>query len=170
MNGPITALIALIAVGGIGAAVYVGVQPSVEQKLIASCEEIIASRLKAPSTYRQISTTKITKAKADFNQFMGWDVPGVKEHDAEVRRSDPAIMEIQDNQKKMFSGVEWTRYSTWIEYDAANSYGTPVRGAAECVLFARASEPFTVGPLSDVRVDGFDALGWSVHQIWLARQ
>jgi hypothetical protein len=170
MNGPIVALVALIAAGGIGAAAYVALKPTEEAKFLTVCDDILGKRLKAPSTYRRISATKITNAKAGFNQFMGWDVPGAWKRESEARLSDPTITEIQVVRKEVFDAAEWTRYSTWIEYDAANAYGTPVRGAAEFALIARSEEPMSIGPLSDVRVDGFDHLGWTVHQLWLARQ
>lgn len=159
----------VVLVGGVGVAIAVSMRPSEESKLLSICDDMITERLLAPTTYKRISASPLKSAKADFNQFMGWDVPEKKQRDIEAR-VDPAVMKAQDSIKRQYSGVDWLRYSSWIEYDAANAYGTPIRSVSECVLIARSDEPLSISSLSDIRVDGSDSLDWSLNELWKASQ
>ena len=157
-------------VAAAGAVGYLSLKPTEEDKLLAACEEILLDRLKAPSTYTRTSSTPVISAAATLEQFMGWDAPGARQRADERILQDLTLLEAEDLQKELFLARPWTRYSTWIEYDAANDYGTPVRGAAECVLIQQADRPMELSKWPTVRVDGFSALDWSVHQLWLTRQ
>lgn len=167
MNGPQAVTCGILAAAAIA---YFALRPSEHQKLVEICEEILAERLVRRGAYSRIGVTPLKSTGADLNELMGWDLPGKKMHDGELRQSDLIVRVAQEAQKLVFSKSDWSRHSTWIEYDTEGLDGAIVRSGSECVMYHRSGEAQKVTPMSDVRVDGLNALDWTMHKLWREQQ
>jgi hypothetical protein len=170
VNVPIIALSALIAAGGLGAAAYVALKPTEEEKFLAACDEVVKQRLKAPATYERQDTGKMKSTSATLEEFLGWENADKRRQSEQLMVTDPSYWDLIDDQKKMFAEGGWDRVSISFAYDAANAFGTPLRSAAECSYVISSTSEFTAPPAPLVSIDGLTPSDWALVQLWLARQ
>lgn len=90
-----------------------------DDRVIAACEDAIKSRLKAPATYARIRAT-MSEKKATRGQYFF--------HLVGIPRAliDERIAEFESG------SVSVSIHYGSITYDAANSFGVPIRSATEC--------------------------------------
>lgn len=170
MNGPIVTLVALIAAGGVGAAAYVAMKPSAEELFIRECEVVLSDRLKAPATYARVEASKQQRSPTSLEEYLDIDSPEKMKIAMQGQAVSAASRQAFDVLKELYASRDYETVSILLTYDASNAYGTPVRGKAICSQIVDKGKPTTAGILSGTRVDGYDRAGWSVYQLWLARQ
>jgi hypothetical protein len=93
-----------------------------DSKLVAACETALKERLKAPSGYKRIKV-------AEYQREISIDQYAQFRYDEEKPLSQDRIVLM----KKTASGSKMpTVFQAFIDYDAPNSYGTPLRSLAQC--------------------------------------
>jgi hypothetical protein len=82
---------------------------------VSACEQAIQGTLRAPSTYRRIALTETSEVfpLEDYLAADKYDSDSVKEVYRKV-------------------GYKPVKRTMWVEYDAANGYGVPIRTRTEC--------------------------------------
>lgn len=155
----LAAFVALLAAGG--ASVLLPKMFSAEAKFLTACDEVIQDRLKSPSSYKRISATEIRRQPASLHEYMGNPTPDQVEESRQSEARDKNIANTNDILRKAFRNGEHEKVSTLIEYDADNSYGTALRGVAECFVVVRKGES-PARTKSFTYVDGYTPLGWSL--------
>lgn len=131
-----------------------------ERTFIASCEEVLKERLRAPSTYVRVEKPEVrvetrTIADQEFESMV--DSEGYSPLLKGLAREQRAAGEAY---------VESTWYSTTIRYDAENAFGTPMRGIASCASgesYTGTPSGFDVGR-SGVVVAGKTQIEWVLEQ------
>lgn len=110
-------VLALACAACAGSAIAWGI--SRDDRVIAACEDAIKSSLKAPTTYSRISAA-ISEKKATRGQYffylVGIPRDVIDEKIAKFERGSVSV--------SIHSGA--------ITYDAANSFGVPIRSVTEC--------------------------------------
>lgn len=133
-----TVIVASIAVlTCIGAAVVVARQ---EPPLYAACEDALQSYLRAPATYQR-------RAIAVRSEPITGEDLVVRVHIRASREDRKAIEAINRHYRE---AGPMTLFTLTIDYDAANAYGTPMRGRATCTKHARGRvtvDEFEPGPV-----------------------
>ena len=170
MNGPLVALVVLIAAGGVGAAAYVAMKPSTEELFVRECEAVLSDRLKAPATYVRVEASEQQRSPASLDEYLDIDSPAKMKIAMEARAGSAASQQAFDVLKEVYASADFETVSILLTYDASNAYGTPVRGKTICSQIVRKGDPTTTGTLSGTRIDGFDRVGWPIYQYWIARQ
>ncbi len=132
--------------------------------LVEACEEVLMGRLKAPSTYEQVKVSPVYREPGTEDEFLGYTMPGDKEEDLAEQASDPKVKEMRDRQKELFALVPEKVY-LFLTYEAANSFGAPLRGVAECSAYTAKGEDFRDLRFPDVRVNGQTHMGWLLDQM-----
>lgn len=90
-----------------------------ESKLYGVCEDALKERLRSPSTYERVRLTARDEQ--------------ISAEAYEIGSGHP----LTDTERTVIQqGAVPHRHVVIIEYDAANAYGTPVRGAAECIHYS----------------------------------
>ncbi|GGG77714.1 hypothetical protein GCM10011415_28300 [Salipiger pallidus] len=134
-------------------------------KFISACEDTLKKRLKAPSTYRRLSDPHIAESVATLDDYKGWtDNPEKKASDQDRQARNPKLAEMQAAQTRRFLLDEHTLKRAIIEYEAANSYGTPIRGYALCTFADPSPESFSDFDRQNVMIDGRTAFEWSLGE------
>ncbi|MBB5754633.1 hypothetical protein [Prosthecomicrobium pneumaticum] len=108
----------VIAVAG---AVLAGCNPF-EPKMIGFCESVLKERLRSPSTYRRIAATK----RAEPLTTDEWLARRAKSNPKQ-RATDEIVARVRQS-----AGASPALIKVTLEYDAANAFGTPLRGFALC--------------------------------------
>lgn len=134
-----------------------------ETVLTTICEGALKERLKAPSTYRLIESRGFVRREATRDEFMGWFTPEAKTRSESISSRDRDYRKLIDTQASWYDkeGQRKDYVSVLIEYEADNSFGTPIRDTVICEGTVKASEPFddvgVVGP----SIDGETAIEWA---------
>lgn len=122
-----------------------------DSRLVAACETALLDRLKAPSTYARVSATESSEPirLADYyvDAFSRNGMPGAAEQELNRRVHDHA-----------------TRWTVLIEYDAANGFGTPIRGVSACTYSSLDGGTKGVSALL-VKIDGKTKTQWLVEAL-----
>ncbi|TPK18057.1 hypothetical protein [Mesorhizobium sp. B2-5-7] len=115
--------------------------------LTKSCEEALRQRLKAPSQYKRVRIVRDTKDMTR-DEFVAY-LDGSRE-DESVRKFHLKSFDAKNIQPQTLSLA--------IEYDAPNSFGTVLRGYADC----RYESTYGKDPISYlfVKIDGKTSLEW----------
>jgi len=100
--------------------------------IVSACEDAIKSKLKAPSTYQRIEahSSSSNLSRDEFEMQLMQAGVGEEERINRLRGYDskdfkPALFSVQ------------------LAYDAANSFGVPLRGSAHCSYFGQFGEAST---------------------------
>ena len=147
-----------VALGAAG----VGPLASARQRFYAACDDVIRDRLKAPSTYRRISATKIKLGRADLDHYMKRETPEKREWQERLDR-DEWLRAVRENQEKTFAESKFQEAWTVIEYDAANSFGTAIRSRAICSDYILEGDPIKVDKYWGPRVNNMTKLDWATQ-------
>lgn len=127
---------------GVGVSMIVGTTscyPS-DSAMVSSCEASIKKTLLAPTTFRRANLTE-GKEQLTFEQYYA-DNPDAG--------GSPALREFQRKMAKRSP----VRLIAFIEYDAANAYGTPLRSIAKCTYDAFDGDDGSNASEVGVRVNG----------------
>lgn len=158
----VISLIVLCLAGG-GGWLYFESTRTDEAILIASCEETLKDRLKSPSSYKRIRTTTIRRSLATLDDYLYADNPDRKRREEEQAAKDSRLAGGIKMRKEIFAAVPQEKLSLSIEYDAANSYGTPIRGFSECAAFVDQGTSLRGRSFVNARVDGATSLEWAME-------
>lgn len=142
----------LIAVGVIvfGAAA-ITYELTREPPLYSACEEVLKDRLRAPSTYKRVSIYSRTET-VDGDELVEPIPAGATKE----------MRDVMESRNSLYSGRRVTKYTVAIEYDAANGYGTPLRGTALCEDHSFGTtniDDYNPGFLNP-KVDGYSKIDW----------
>lgn len=137
----------LVAAAGIGlsiaAAVFFARQ---EPPLYAACEDALQSYLRAPASYQRLAIS--VRAEPITGEDLVIRIP--------IRASREDRKAIEAINRHYRAAGPMTRFVLTIDYDAANAYGTPMRGRAICSKHARGRvtvDEFEPGPVRpDIRL------------------
>lgn len=151
------------AIGGVGATVIAMQSPSPDHLFRDACEYVLKDRLKAPATYRFVRMTPIETRLATLDEYMGWTDAEVKVRGQEMAKRDPKLARAQDAKRELFDLGNAHLVGAFLEYDAANSFGTPIRGIANCTL-TTTGDVYEPSPLDRhmMRVNGLSATEWVI--------
>lgn len=104
---------------------------------VAACEVFLKGGLRSPSTYHRVSVNS-------YDGPLGEPaLTQMREEDAERDRGNPEWAKIKrglEAQTPAAQRSQDTLREVFIEYDAANAYGTPIRGAQQCGFVLRNGE------------------------------
>lgn len=90
-----------------------------EPRLYGVCEDALKEQLRSPSTYERVRLTARDEQISAEAYEIGAGNP--------LTRAARTVLQ---------QGAIPHRHVVIIEYDAVNAYGTPVRGAAECIHYS----------------------------------
>ncbi len=142
----IAIFVAIGIAGAIAVGVFVANYPgSTQGNFIAKCEENMLARLKAPSTYERIKVEGPRYRSADSAEIMALSAEerkGFRDLNAELTGGEQTF-----HSNKL--GFVYFRFT----YDAANAYGTPIRGTFTCEQMVYARETLTDDGGPRVRMD-----------------
>ena len=124
----------IILLTSIGAAACNPFGPKPEEKIARACENVLKERLKAPTTYKRLKATNVTKSVATLEQYLGWYTPEMVARKKKQLKSNVHMRKINASQVELFNAGKYFIYEIYVEYTASNSYGTPVRNEARCNL------------------------------------
>lgn len=152
----------------IGPDIGAGIFNPPAKQLIAACEDVIKGRLRSPSSYVRIEASPPKVSQVDTQgEYEGWDIAGpakMRSDFADAAKSKTSKEFLEMNFKLVTTGKAHL-YTTFIEYDAANGFGTPIRAEAICRY------QLEDGDLPDeiygfrLMVDGYTDTGWMRKQI-----
>jgi hypothetical protein len=134
---------------------------SAEGAFQTACEDSMKKRLRSPSTYRRIEF-KVSKKILSLESYHKIASERISVSSPDSTRFD--VQRIKRIESAMKAGTEQPYLlSGFIEYDAANAYGTPIRSTVLCEWFAHSKndEMWDI----EVRIDGktyFDYLEQSI--------
>ncbi len=157
---------ALLIVGAAAAGYFVYQEKfSPGHALTIACEEELKLRLKAPATYSRVeSRTLLVEATTidDVISSLGYD--DLSSRSAEVRRWNEAIITMT---RAKYSNSTPYKHQLVITYDAANAFGTPIRGMSLCVTFSHKREDLSESDFvsSSLLIDGKKYTDWLIDRI-----
>ena len=134
---------------------------STEKSLQRACLSVLAERLRSPATLQVVEWSPMARRPASKSEAIG--EPPLRSH---YRADDfPGALDRWKKREDRFDISPPDILYMYLEYDAANAYGTPVRGYSECSYIV-SSDPKSSVSISETgtKVDGFTAMGWSVEQ------
>jgi hypothetical protein len=108
---------------------------SSDSKFVQSCEELLKETLRSPSTYRRVGVVE-RREPIPLEDYLA------------AQKDSEAVKRLYRQQ-----GTQPVRILAAIEYDAANAYGTPVRGAAVCHYDSTDGDASRI-PTDLVRING----------------
>lgn len=157
-------LVVLAAAGA--ASWYGGAFTSEREEFVQRCEAELANRLRAPATYRRVSAGEVRRSTASLEECMGWPTAEDRAADEAAARRNSTVRDIQADQLARCNASPGEHVSLVIEYDAANAYGTPVRGRTVCSSVSPPGAALSeVGRFGGLRIDGYTALSWSMRAL-----
>lgn len=148
---------------------------------VAVCEQVLLTKLKAPSTYKRISAEFFEREPFSYEEYQRYELTkfcgvgddvspcnsvnelmvsmGAQELGKERGYRKPTRKQANE-MRKLYWKQAYDRYRTrnevhkrpatvFIKYDAANTFGTPIRGLEMCAFGPRAGEKFTNTDLYD---------------------
>lgn len=128
-------------------------------KLLSACEEELKSRLKAPSTYTLIRKDEFT-APVEISDYRKMLAEGQDKDSPNALLAD-----VRTAESKRATGEPGpTRHTLFIEYDADNSFGVPLRGVTECEYISGNGDKGGAGKYS-VKINGKDHSQWMDQRI-----
>lgn len=134
---------------------------------MAACEKMVKERLRAPSTYKRIAATPITRGTAILEEFLRIDTPEKAAWRADRNARNSALDDWFKADKEAFLAGDIEQALVVIDYDAANGFGTPLRQKAYCKVYPKKGEKIDMRPLwLDMRADGFNSYEWPSFQLW----
>jgi len=158
---------AVLAAAG---ATYAFMLPDTEEKFLQACDETLKDRLVAPATYARANVTGPVRRGAEMRDYLDQQTAEKREWREVMAKRDKALAELYREKVKAFRFGAFEVVSYFIEYDAANSFGTPLRSTAECSQIVETGAPLAdPGFGRDAVIDGFTAFDWTFFQLWKAR-
>lgn len=150
----------LVSIAG-GAAYWYANYGSPEAKFISACEDVLLGRLKSPSTYKRISVTELHTQEATLDEFLGIYSEEQRLDYSRRNAGDPKLAELARWRSESFRNGEFEIASIILDYDAANGFGTPIRGSSWCSVVVRKGADLD-SAFGGPAIDGYTALDWSL--------
>ena len=123
------------------------------ERFCRACEETLADRLRSPSSYVRLDCSGPYTETATRASYLDYD-QGVEWGDLSSWRTN----EIENGQ------VEIT--TAYLEYEAANAFGTSIRGIAECQVDHRDNQGLVDAiRITGPNVNGYDRIGWTIERL-----
>lgn len=137
---------------------------TVQARFVAKCEAELMDRLRSPSTYNRRSVTDIRREPATVEQFLGIETPEKAAEWRALAQANPTLKDSQEMMRQIFNARPHDFAFVYLEYEAANGFGVPIRSTVRCDDF------FEEGKEPDLRffrprIDGETNLEWTVNQM-----
>lgn len=157
---------AISIVAAISAALSIPSCKSSEEVFVGECGSVIKERLRSPSTYNLIEYTKPAVAPFTVEWWVS-NNPRKTIHDPNARESYEETYKMQlDLMTSFANDGSRSVASTFIKYEAANAFGTPVASTVKCeaevIGDALSSDP---DDYRSVLIDGKTHFDWLIGQI-----
>ncbi|WP_347311392.1 hypothetical protein [Defluviimonas sp. SAOS-178_SWC] len=136
-----------------------------DETFTLACEATLKRRLKSPSSYQRLEAIGPVFSTATFAKSRGWDFSDKKEADEMAANSDPRIAETLETARKLFDAHPGVIAELALRYEAKNGFGTSIANAAICTTRLRSEEPLGKVTESDVMINGYTDLEWSISQL-----
>jgi hypothetical protein len=137
-----------------------GILPLVPSPLQSACVDLLTSRLKAPATLNVISSEQYMTplSMARITEELTW---------ANVDSPEVVKFRLEDISRALAEGKQGPReYEVFLTYDAANSFGTPLRSVGRCTIIDMYGDYPSGFSLEDtMKLDGFDRRQWLAEQM-----
>jgi hypothetical protein len=139
-----------------GGGAYYATRPdphALEKVLTLACEEVLMERLRSPATYARESVAYYSGGEPTFEQYVG---------------TDPVSEEFLELKRVNFQDGNLELHQLFLTYDAANGFGTPIRGLAQCTYVGRRDATTLPGEFAlqmGVRINGKTSMEWVISQI-----
>ncbi|WP_084398272.1 hypothetical protein [Henriciella aquimarina] len=137
-----------------------------EAKFQSACVDAIKKRLKAPSTFELIeATADHQKVPLPAEQVIRAELESLEDRDDIDSRVRQA--RLRSDLARATSGEQYkaTNLRLYIEYDAQNSMGVPLRGAVICTVEGGPNGEFSADDGWNVEIDGETHTDWIVNQV-----
>ncbi|MCH4560325.1 hypothetical protein [Mesorhizobium jarvisii] len=125
-----------------------------ESSMTKSCENVLKKRLRSPAGYKRIGITESQSPlsledylKANYVKDDDGRTIFTQLYNSESAKKDPPTM-----------------FTLFIEYDAPNAYGTPIRSTSMCQYASISSSKSNASDFAVV-VDNFTQTQWLVDQV-----
>ncbi|MGV8856457.1 MAG: hypothetical protein ACOH2L_17655 [Devosia sp.] len=145
-----------IAVGGglvaliiSAATAFIVVARPFDSPLVKACEEIFKMQLRSPSGYSRVDAIDSIQP-ITIREWVYLTRPDRLTEDPLTERQAKRMEE---------AGQVPAWLTTYVEYDAPNAYGTPIRGTIECKYLSKDSSPRDASRY-DIVVNGKTLLEW----------
>lgn len=115
--------------------------------MVNACEDALKERLKAPSTYQRIKVTE-TQQNITFDQYFA------------ANNESPAVQQFLRAMAKQPP----VQLIAFIEYDAANAFGTPLRSISKCT-YNTLDPTRSTDSKHLVKIDGKSNTQWLVDRV-----
>lgn len=145
----------VFAVAAVGAGIGIA-ELTKDAGMTTSCEEAIKKRLRSPSSYKRIELTRSERFLTE------------EEYKARLDRENSSdILKEMDMTSFRTKEISPKEISLFVEYDAPNGFGVPIRGHSECTYISeRGADPDSYLYVS---VDGKTNTEWLMQQARTAR-
>jgi hypothetical protein len=159
-----TAAIALI--GGGAAAAWHFTQNTVEKRFIAACIETIKERLRSPSSFHMGAVRHFSTVKPTMDDYFGWTSPEERKKHLAKAANDPDWKKLHNAQMTTFNEGNPKMLQAFIEYEAANTYGTMLKDLDICTyIYFDEGDPLAMIGASGPRINGDTTLEWSIKGV-----
>lgn len=166
----------LLLIGGslLGAGIVVGIvavynYDPLHWKMTRACEAVVQARLLAPSTYRRVSLSEEVKSiPLDEYRQMKWAEIHQMNLSADGWEVQDKLLDLDIAAMKQRNFLP-QRFREFITYDAANGFGTPIRGVSECDYVSLSGDTAGANDLT-VMVDGKNKLDYLDEEMKQANQ
>jgi hypothetical protein len=140
---------------------------SFDAKFGAACESVLSDRLKSPSSYKRISFERSEEELTEMEFVKKEEAEMADENSPNVLKFKKQQMEIRA--KGVAAGTVRPKiFVADIEYDASNSFGTPLRSYARCEFYS--GDGSTDFYAHEIKVDGLSSTDFLIKGIEAARQ
>ena len=127
-----------------------------------ACFEGIKRRLKAPATFDVVKVTPDhTKVPLRTEEQIRESIQNAEDDSLEKMKFRLELADLQSGDFDYRS----VSYRSFVQYDAQNAMGVPLRSMAECEYEARAGEEISAEDGTDIIVDGEKYWDWAMGQL-----
>lgn len=154
-------LLALAAGGGV--LLWPKLFPTPLDRFATACEGTLKERLRSPKTYSRVLVEHFPLAEQTLDQFLSLDSEEERQRYMRLVRTNSSVQKSHDLMVDYFDKVHPKRLRALITYDAANAYGTPIRGFAECTTSIQTDLDFSAETFGGVSVNGQTSIEWALR-------
>lgn len=161
----VASIAATLGIAGAGLFYWKATGLTDQSLLLAKCEEVLLDRLRSPATYNRVNATDVERTVALQNDYLYANDKRRALNQIEKNRRDAELKRLHDQKVDRFQATPHDKLSLYIDYDAANAFGTPLRGTARCEAFVLKGRALRDVSMLDPRVDGYTSFEWALDQI-----
>lgn len=160
MSKMFAAIIAFGAVVAVGGSMYWWHYTGTEASLRRGCISTISSRLKAPATLNVTYWGQMKRRPAELDEVVG-ERPTRAKYGSQFE----LLIDLHEQKLELFNLRPGHMLEIPFEYEAANSFGTPIRSAAICTYHTSYEAGREKIREESVMIDGKSKLAWSIGQL-----